>query len=249
MGGSALAEAAPARYDSPVRTSAVVLVSLLSLLSLAAPAGAQGPMDPGADKWSQPRPAGPGKLSVQGDPHVEGSTSTWPIPLWVSAPAALLVAAGGFALTVPQLSIAHVLGFRSGANRGLGYAGLGLLALAPAVGLGLSGGGLGTVVTGTLIEAGLVGASFGVAYLANLARSAPTSSVGVQIALNDGLGISLVAVDVAFIVGASLFPVLCAFMSGDALDQEDRRALGPIDEVGLLPTRGGAMLNVGWSIP
>jgi hypothetical protein len=161
----------------------------------------------------------------------------------------LLVAGGGFALTVPQLSTAHVLGFRSGANRGFGYAGLGLLALAPPVGLGLSGGGLGTVITGTLIEAGLVGGSFGVAYLANLARSTPNSSLASRIATDDVLGISLVVVDVAFITGAALFPVLCAFMSGEALDQEDRRALGPVNEVGFLPTRGGAVFNVGLSIP
>jgi hypothetical protein len=229
-----------------VKLASLLLLSLL----LAAPAHAQAAMDPGDDKWNE-KPAKPGdkgKLTMSSDRPLDAPAPPPPVPLWVSAPATLIMAGAGFALMVPQLSIYHVLGYRDGGSRPLGYLGLGVLALSPALGLALSGGSLGTVIMGPILEAAFIGLAFGGADLANYVRTASSSVVG-KIAVDDVLGIGLVVLDVAFMVAASLFPVVCAFLPGAALDQEDERELAPLDAVGLLPIRGGAVLSVAWRLP
>ncbi len=224
-------------------------VALAVVMLTAATARADGPLDPGDDKWAVHPPAGSGgKMTVQGDPASDAVVPAPPIPYPVSVSITLAGVAAGFVLVIPELSIDHVLGFRSGADKERAYIGMGTLALACGLGLGLSGGGIGSAIVGPLIEAGLIGAAFGSAYLANLALHATSNTLG-QLAIDDMLGIPLLTLAIPIIAAAALFPILCAFIPGNELDREDQRAFAPVDAIGFFPLRGGGLVSVGFSLP
>ncbi len=221
--------------------SLAVAMLMLMLTSLWMPsrAFAEGPLDPTDPKWNPNTGQEPGHFTLQG--HEGEQTEAQPlVPFAVSAPATLLVAAGGLVLVIPEMSVQHVLGFKSGANKERAYLGMGLLCLAPAIGLGLSGGHWGDVVVGPLIEAGLIGLSFGLAWVTNASLNA-TNDPTTKLLIGEVIAYPLLGITIPVIAAAVLFPVLCAFLSGAELDREQERPPAPTTSVGLAPLPGGGI--------
>lgn len=218
--------------DMSLRHLGSWLLTLLLLLG-AAPARALSAVDP----EDLARPSGPGSLTVGGRPITEMDRADRRVPAWASATLTLAIAAGGFVLAVPQLSVEHVLGVKPGANRRNLYLGLGLLALAPPVGLFLSGAGLGTTAVAPVIEVGLQALAFGLAYVADRTLQNGKTSELQQLLVGQLAGYSLLGVAIVAIAAAALFPVFTAFVSGAELELEDARPAGVI--VGAAPTAGG----------